>query len=207
MWWCVSVAAPHDIEFYTGHTHLLCHWLPHTITGPRMLTLTYTHAHKTFHGIIAFNRSRPKWDCGPVAGLMSMLSPAEGAAVEQTAALLLLYSQFQSLVLCLSVGLSQQGLVKLMSGLQASVLPITLLYLVQNYSKQSSSASVTVWKCCENLWNEARRSQSFAPSLHSNTQEVKQNIKQHVKPWLKFITEREMGTESMAIKWFLIFSA
>lgn len=64
---------------------------------------------------MGFIRSRPKWDCGPVAGLMSMLSSAEGAALDQNAALLLLYSQFPSLCMCVSVGLSQQGLPELMS--------------------------------------------------------------------------------------------
>lgn len=45
-----------------------------------------------------------------------MLSSAE--RLDQSAALLLLYSQFPSLCIRVSVGLSQQGLTKLMSGLE-----------------------------------------------------------------------------------------
>lgn len=97
----VSAAVVDDIGFHRGHTH------PHALA----LSLAPAHAHgpwhadmqqkkESFHDIIGFIRSRPKWDCGPVAGLVSMLSSAEGAALGQNAALLLLYSQFPSLYLC-----------------------------------------------------------------------------------------------------------
>lgn len=120
-WRDVSVAVVDDIGFHRGHTHpralWRCHSLPHTLTGPGTLTCSKKKK-KSFHDIIGFIRSRPKWDCGPVAGLVSMLSSAEGAALDQNAALLLLYSQFPSLCICASEGLSQQGLTKLMSWLQ-----------------------------------------------------------------------------------------
>lgn len=41
-------------------------------------THTHTHCKETFHDIIGFIRSRPTEESGPVAGLMSMLSTAEG---------------------------------------------------------------------------------------------------------------------------------
>lgn len=76
-----------------------------------MLTRSKNNQKKTFRDIIGLIRSRPEWERGPAAGLVSMLSPAEGAALLQNAALLLLSSQFQplSLSVCLSVCLSQQG--------------------------------------------------------------------------------------------------
>lgn len=100
-WRDVSVAVADDIGFHRGHTHphtlWRCRSLTHTLAGPDMLTCSKKKKKKSFHDIIGFIRSRPKWDRGPVAGLVSKLSSADGAALEQNAALLLLYSQFPSL--------------------------------------------------------------------------------------------------------------
>lgn len=65
-------------------------------------THTQMHANckKTFHDLIGFIRSRAKQESGPLAGLISTLSTAEGKEVDQNAALLLLYF---SLTLCVSV--------------------------------------------------------------------------------------------------------
>lgn len=123
---CVCVAAVDDNVFYRPHTHAISLARSHTHGSTR--ADTQQKKKKTFHDIIGFIRSRPKWGSSPVAGLMSMLSPAKRSTT------LLLYNQFQSLFLCLSVGLSQQGLAVLMSGPQGQSSPhhIALLKITLN---------------------------------------------------------------------------
>lgn len=66
------------LNFFRGHTDFQIdkHIHIHTLQ-------------KTFHDIIGFIRSRPKQESSPLAGLMSMLSAAEGEVVDQNSALLL----------------------------------------------------------------------------------------------------------------------
>lgn len=113
------------------------------------------------------------------AGLMSMLSPVEGAAADQNAALL----PFPiSLSVCLWACHSRASLKKCQD-FTARVLPVTLLCVAQKNSNQYRSSSVKCWKTWQKSLKCGTRVSSFATSLHSNTQEVKLNIKQHIEPY------------------------
>lgn len=67
-------------------------WLTGLDFAPILRAHTHKHNHcgDTFHDIIGFIRSRTKQEPGPVAGLLSMLSTAEGDVVGQKLVLLLL---------------------------------------------------------------------------------------------------------------------
>lgn len=86
-WYYFFAVVVDNIEFFRGHTDSSM-----SQTSFQIDKHTHIHMHtlqKTFHDIIGFIRSRPKQESSPLAGLMSMLSTAEGEVVDQNSALLL----------------------------------------------------------------------------------------------------------------------
>lgn len=93
------------------------------------------------------------------------------------------FTAISHLSICVSVGLSQQGLTKEMSGLHG---PCSASNIAVRSTKELQSMPSLLRKCWKTWQKSLRcgtRVSSFATSLHSNTQEVKLNIKQYIEPY------------------------